>query len=122
MRRPLGLAESGEAALLGWGSAHNRGGVRQENIRLLHHGSGAGCHEAKTNSMKPEKTPLLSAFGDMSGSGIYRQRITDEKNQSIPFWLAFDKLVDEFDMNHEYFVHHLGDGFLCNLKTTGKNG
>ena len=41
----------------------------------------------------------------MSGSGIYRQRITDEKNQSIPFWLAFDKLVDEFDMNHEYFVH-----------------
>lgn len=69
-----------------------------------------------------EKVTILSAFADIRGSGAYRARITNEKKQSLPFWAKFDELVDEFEVGHEYFLKHLGDGFLTAVKLNGKNG
>lgn len=71
---------------------------------------------------RQERIHVLAAFGDIRGFGSYTQRITDDQSQIVPFLKKYDEVIAVFEAQHDYFFKHLGDGFLCVSKISGKNG
>jgi hypothetical protein len=71
---------------------------------------------------RQERVHVLAAFGDIRGFGSYTQRITDDQSQIIPFLSKYDDVVMQFEARNDYFLKHLGDGFLCVAKTNGEKG
>lgn len=74
--------------------------------------------------MRPrqERIHVVAAFGDLRGFGSYTQRITDDASQIIPFLDKYDDVITGFEAKNDYFLKHLGDGFLCVAKTNGEKG
>jgi len=61
----------------------------------------------------PKRVRILAAFGDISGFGVYSNRVDDESTQSIPFFYHYDKLVADLRRELGCYFDDTGDGFIA---------